>query len=227
MMKVTCPHLSRFPSITHAFFEANPAFHPSQTTVSLNNHALSLITLTQIHGNCAHPITTLPKEKYEGDGLVTAHKGLALGILTADCGPVLFYDPEVEVIGACHAGWRGAKAGILQATLEAMEDLGADRSRIHASLGPTIQRHNYEVGPEFPDIIGEAYETYFTPGEKAGHHYFDLPQYICSQLSKEGLCHIEDVKCDTFTGNFYSRRRFLAQGDEKTKSSNLSMIAIV
>ena len=228
-MKIICPYLSQFPSLKHAFFESTPELpsRHSQDMEEMAGCSLPLITLNQIHGDKVIQITDPRNEEQKGDGLVTQVKGIALGILTADCGPVLFYDPDAEVIGACHAGWRGAKAGILQETLTAMEKLGAKRSKIFATLGPTIQQKNYEVGPEFPDLIGETYETYFYLSEKRDHHYFNLPRYICQQLVQEGLFQVHDVGCDTFTGNFSSRRRFLSEGKERFNLCNLSAIAII
>lgn len=229
-MKVECPCLSQFSSLRYAFFKALPqplSFQCNQAMEVMAGHPLPLVTLKQVHGNKVIPVTELWDEEKEGDGLVTAVKGIALGILTADCGPVLFYDPVAQVAGACHAGWRGAKGGILQATIKAMEELGARRSHIYATLGPTIRQENYEVGPEFPDLINEPYETYFYPSEKKGYHYFNLPYYICQQLLNEEVAHVYDLGYNTFTGNFASRRRFVLQGKEKREVDNLSAIAIV
>jgi len=215
-MRLKCPHLSKFSSLDHSFINMKP-----------EDYSSPLVVLKQAHGTQVHTVTKAGIKEVEGDGLVTNVRGLSLGIMTADCGPVLFYDPEAQVIGACHAGWRGAKAGVLQATLKEMEALGAKRTRIHASLGPTIQQHNYEVGPEFPDLIGEVYEDYFYPSEKKGHHYFNLPHYIHQQLKREELAAFYDVKCDTFSSHFSSRRRFLAEGLQEINADNLSLIAII
>jgi YfiH family protein len=228
-MYINCPHLSQFPAIGHAFFEADPKPLPSRQDRVMKVMAgtpLPLVTLRQVHGNKVI-IVKNPGEIQEADGLVTNTKGIALGILTADCSPVLLYDPIANVIGACHAGWRGARQGILQETLKAMEELGAKRSQIYATLGPTIQQANYEVGPEFPNLIGEPYETYFYPSEKNGFHYFNLPLYIKTQLLNGGLAHVYDLGHNTFTGNFSSRRRFLAEGIEEIEFCNLSAIAIL
>lgn len=168
-MKVEYPYLSQFPSLKHGFFESSAEILESQRDQAMNRMAGCLIplqTLKQVHGDKVIVVNEILNEEQEGDGLVTNVKGIALGVQTADCGPIVFYDPLAEVIGTCHAGWRGAKAGILQATINAMEDLGAKRSRIYATLGPTIQQIDYEVGPEFPELIGEAYETYFLPSQK-------------------------------------------------------------
>lgn len=229
-MHVKCPYLSQFPSLKHGFFESSSKILDSQKEQAMNAMAgcsLPLQTLKQVHGDKVIVINEFTDKELEGDGLVTNIRGIALGIQTADCGPVLFYDPQVEVIGACHAGWRGAKAGILQATLQAMIELGAKRSRIYATLGPTIQQKNYEVGPEFPELIGEPYDTYFLPSLKEGHHYFNLPRYIYAQLHHEKLAHIHDLYLNTFSGSFASRRRFLSLGIEQFSFCNLSAIAII
>lgn len=235
-MKVECPYLSQFPHLKHAFFNEQPA-------EEIKRLPFPLITLKQIHGmRVFHVTEPWIKEnapsyaedswvlsdqdgKAQGDGLVTNLKGIALGIFTADCGPVLFYDPSSHIIGACHAGWRGAKAGVIQGTLATMENLGAKRSHIYATLGPTIQQHDYEVGPEFPDVIGETYDFYFYPSENPGHHYFNLPLYIRDILVREGLSHIHDLKLNTFSGKFASRRRLVRQG-RKIFTCNLSVIAM-
>jgi polyphenol oxidase len=229
-MKLECPYLSKFPSLKHAFFEANPEILSSKRDESMQAMAgcpLPLVILKQIHSNKVMIVTEPLNETKEGDGMVTNIKEIALGIVTADCGPVLFYDPKANAIGACHAGWRGAQEGVLQSTLDAMEKIGAKRSQIYATLGPTIQQENYEVGPEFPDLINETYDTYFYPSDRQGHHYFNLPHYICQQLRKEGLAHVYDMRCNTFSGNFASRRRYLSDGNKEISVSNLSAIAIV
>ncbi|OJW52552.1 MAG: hypothetical protein BGO67_06350 [Alphaproteobacteria bacterium 41-28] len=229
-MKLECPYLSKFPSLKHAFFEADPEILVSKLDRAMQAMAgrpLPLVTLKQIHSNKVFTVNELSDERKEGDGLVTNIKGFALGIVTADCGPVLLYDPKANVIGACHAGWRGAQGGILQATLDAMEEIGAKRPQIHATLGPTIQQKNYEVGPEFLDFIQGSYDTYFYPSDRQGHHYFNLPHYICQQLREEGIAHIHDIRCNTFSGNFASRRRYLSDGNKEISATNLSAIAIV
>jgi len=124
------------------------------------------------------------------DALVTATPGLALGILTADCGPVLFADPEARVIGAAHAGWKGAISGILENTILAMERLGARRENIVAVLGPSISQASYEVGPEFVERL--TVETpdnaaYFKPSGREGHALFDLNGYTIDRLERAGV----------------------------------------
>ncbi len=221
-MMIKCPFLSQFSSLRHGFFGPD-----HESLLDENGFPLPLVKLEQVHGTKVVHVTEPLHKEIEGDGLVTSVPGIVLGMLTADCGPVLFYDPLANVIGACHAGWRGAKAGILQSTLDAMENLGAKRTQIYATLGPTICQEHYEVGPEFPDLIGEEYRAYFYPSPKEGYHYFNLPLYIFNQLRREKLYYVHDVKRDTFTGEFSSRRRFLFQGITKFNFSNLSAIAIV
>lgn len=225
-MKIECPFLSQLPCLKHGFFEYDPHILTTATK-TMSNRPLPLITLKQIHSNKVIHVTEPLREVIEADGLVTHVKGIALGILSADCGPILFYDPITQIIGACHAGWRGAKDGIIQATLKEMEEQGAIRSQIYATLGPTIQQSHYEVGPEFPAFFPESYERYFYPSSKEGFHYFNLPRYLLDQLSNEGLTHIHDLEQNTFTTNFLSRRRLLSQGFEKPSfANNLSAIAI-
>jgi hypothetical protein len=229
-MKLNCPHLSQFHQLTHGFFAGSPEIlttEQGQSFEALTGTLLPLVTLKQVHGDKVIHVTEPLKAQVEGDGLVTRCKGIALGILTADCGPLLFYDPVAGVIGACHAGWRGARLGIIQATLIAMEDQGAERGRIHAILGPTIQQMSYEVGPEFPSYFQEADSIYFRPSPKQGHHYFDLPQYIIDQLIKEKIAQIHDLKQNTFIGKFESRRRSLSKRQDKSYHCNLSAIAII
>lgn len=230
MNNIKCPVLSQFTTLKHAFFEANPVIlttERDQAMTTMAGQALPLVTLNQVHGHDVIRITEPLDKEIEGDGLVTRVKGIALGILTADCGPLLFYDPIAGVIGACHAGWKGAISGIIPATLKAMEEEGALRSQIYATLGPTIQQMNYEVGPEFPAFFQEPYETYFHPSSKKNHHYFNLPFYICNQVLKEKIKKFHDLKKDTFTENFSSRRRLLSYGIEKINFCNLSAIAIM
>ena len=229
-MRIECPFLSQLFCLKHGFFEANSDILTTardQAMEAMAGSIIPLVTLKQVHGNKVIHVTQPLTKETEGDGLVTRVKGIALGILTADCGPLLFYDPVAGVIGACHAGWRGARDGIIQATLRAMEEEGGVRSQIYATLGPTIQQMSYEVGPEFPALFQEPYDTYFRPADKKEHHYFNLPLYISNQLLNEGIAHIHDLRQNTFTGNFSSRRRFLSQGIGRISSSNLSAIAIV
>jgi len=158
------------------------------------------------------------QERPRADGVVTRLPGLALGISTADCGPLLFADPEAGVIGAAHAGWRGAFTGVIEATVAAMERLGAERPRIAAALGPTISRRNYEVGDDFRArfiAADAANERFFGPGERPGHALFDLPAYIGSRIAEAGIQQFEDLALCTYgdEAQFYSYRRSCHRGE--------------
>jgi purine-nucleoside/S-methyl-5'-thioadenosine phosphorylase / adenosine deaminase len=146
------------------------------------------------------------------DGIVTRSSRLAIGVTTADCGPVLLADASAGVIGAAHAGWRCALTGVLEATVAAMETLGAERARVTAVLGPTISQSNYEVGPEFVARFRDADETnerFFRPSPKPGHALFDLPGYITARLTAAGIGRVEDLGLCTYAdpARFFSYRR--------------------
>ncbi len=163
----------------------------SRVAAFFGQPAAKLATVHQVHSAIAHPFDHgYDGRRPEGDGLVTATPGLVLGILTADCGPVLFADPEARIVGAAHAGWKGALDGVLESTIVAMERLGAKRGRIVASLGPSISQSNYEVGPEFVDRFlarDPACEIFFRPSSKPGYAMFDLPGLTIQRLSQAGV----------------------------------------
>lgn len=159
------------------------------------------------------------EDRPRADAIVTRMRALAIGISTADCGPVLLADPKAHVIGAAHAGWRGALTGVIEATIEAMERLGARRSEIRAALGPMIRQQNYEVGT---DLIGRfgaedaASSRFFAPGAREGHAMFDLPGYIDSRLTRAGIRYIEDLGHCTYADpdRFFSFRRTTHRGED-------------
>jgi len=151
-------------------------------------------------------------QRPRADAMVTRRPGLALGIATADCGPLLFADAEAGVIGAAHAGWGGAFAGVAEATVDAMVAQGAERSRITAALGPMIRQQNYEVGAEFVEKFVAANknnERFFAAGARDGHAQFDLPGYIVDRLTRAGVTQIDDLGLCTYADSerFYSYRR--------------------
>ena len=153
-----------------------------------------------------------PSERPRADAIVTRVARLAIGVSTADCGPLLFADGEARVIGAAHAGWRGALIGVIEATLAAMEKLGAKRSRILAALGPTISQANYEVGPEFVErflAAGGTNARFFAPSERAGHAMFDLPGYISDRIHHAGIVNFENLGLCNYAEpeRFFSYRR--------------------
>jgi YfiH family protein len=151
-------------------------------------------------------------ERPRADAIVTRTPGIAIGIGTADCGPVLFADGEARVVGAAHAGWRGALTGVLEATIVEMEKLGARRERIAAAAGPMISQRNYEVGQDLIDrFIADDRDNarYFAKGERAGHAMFDLPGYVVDRLKRAGLTQVENLGLCTYgdPAQFYSYRR--------------------
>jgi YfiH family protein len=152
------------------------------------------------------------------DAIVTRVPGLAVGVSTADCGPILFADAAAGVVAAAHAGWRGALTGVIEATLDAMERCGARRSRIIAALGPMIRQPNYEVGPEFVARFAAAdaaNERFFTPAARAGHALFDLAGYVSARLAHAGVGQVEDVGRCTYAdaSSFFSYRRSVHRGE--------------
>src|SRR3954449_12432495 len=172
-----------------------------------------LLTAFQIHS----PDVAVATEPWDNasrpraDALVTRTEGLAIGVTAADCGPILFVDPRARVIGAAHAGWKGALSGILESTVEAMEKLGAERSGIVAAIGPLIRQHSYEVGGEFIERFVEAdaeNALFFLPSERDGHAMFDLAGFIRMRLENAGVLMIDDVGVDTYSDErCYSYRR--------------------
>jgi purine-nucleoside/S-methyl-5'-thioadenosine phosphorylase / adenosine deaminase len=171
------------------------------------------LNVHQIHSPdaivAAAPWETSTRPK--ADAIVTRAEGLAIGITTADCGPILFVDPKARVIGAAHAGWKGAITGILESTIDAMEELGAERNSMIAAIGPLIRQPSYEVGSEFVERFLDAdagNAPFFLPGERDGHAMFDLPGFIRMRLEKAGVLMIDDLGVDTYADErFYSYRR--------------------
>jgi YfiH family protein len=173
-----------------------------------------LITPYQIHSPEVATVDApwTPDNRPRADALVTRTPALAIGVSTADCGPLLFADAEARVIGAAHAGWRGAFTGVIEATVAAMEKLGADRGRIAVALGPVISQPNYEVGAEFVDrfVAADAGNArFFAAYKRPGHAMFDLNGYIAARVERAGIRHFEDLKVCTYAdpARFYSFRR--------------------
>lgn len=171
-----------------------------------------LASVHQVHS--AHVLTLEgppDKEAPRADAMVTATPGLALGVLTADCQPVLFADHEAGVIGAAHAGWKGALDGVLEATLDSMEALGAERGRISAAIGPTISQQAYEVGPEFLDtfLAEDAANARFFVNGKGDRYHFDLVGFSLHRLRTAGIGDAQWIRCCTYSepDRFYSYRR--------------------
>ena len=170
-----------------------------------------LVSVHQTHSARAIALDDPPSEQIKADAMVTATPGLALGILTADCQPVLFADAENGVVGAAHAGWKGALDGILEATIDAMESLGAERATIHAVIGPSISQRAYEVGPEFLDrFLDESPENarFFANGD-GDRFQFDLIGFGLYRLREAGVAHASWTGHCTYSDpdKFYSYRR--------------------
>lgn len=191
----------------------------------------ALVTVHQVHS----PDAVIAKAPWpddarpHADALITDRPGLALGILTADCAPVLLADEKAGVIGAAHAGWKGAFTGVAEATLEAMERLGADRARIAAAVGPAIARRSYEVDDAFLRRFAEAdpdNDRFFSPG-RDGHHQFDLEGYVAARLAAAGVTRVEALGLDTYSDpeRFFSYRRAVHRG-EPTYGRQISLIAL-
>jgi hypothetical protein len=190
-----------------------------------------LVSVFQVHG--AEAVTVADPwadaARPHADALVTDRPGLALGIVTADCAPVLLADVAAGVVGAAHAGWKGAIGGVTDATLVAMERLGARRERIAAAIGPCIARASYEVDDAFArrfDAADPANERFFAPG-KPGHHQFDLEAYVAHRLAIAGVTRIAALGLDTYAdeSRFFSFRRATHRG-EPTYGRQISIIGL-
>ncbi len=179
-----------------------------------------LVTLYQMHSADAVTVTEpwdIPANP-KADALATDQPGIALGILAADCAPVLLADLEARVIGAAHAGWGGALAGVTDSAISAMARLGARRERIRAAIGPCISQAAYEVGPEFATrfrAADAANARFFVPSARAGHWQFDLEAYVADRLVRAGVASIERLSACTYAreSEFFSYRRATHRGE--------------
>jgi len=171
-----------------------------------------LLSCYQIHSaNVVVATNDWGEDRPQADAMVTTHPGLILGILTADCTPVLFADEKAGVIGAAHAGWKGALGGVLGNTIEAMEKLGAARCNIKAAIGPTIHQPSYEVGPDFLQTFASSnpeYTRFFLAGADNAHKQFNLAGFVENQLKKAGISAIWNAGIDTYkSADHFSYRR--------------------
>ena len=229
--------LSNLPGIRHAFFTraggvsqgiyeslnsgvgsnddpANVTENRARMAASLGVAPERFLTAYQIHSPQVVTVEApwSPSERPKADAIVTHTPGLAIGVSTADCGPVLLADPEARVIGAAHAGWRGALTGVIEATVAAMETLGAKRDRMVAAAGPMIRQSNYEVGQDLLDrfvAVEPSNVRFFIRANRPGHMMFDLAGYVVSQLRRAEIAQIEDIGLCTYANpaQFYSYRR--------------------
>ncbi|HEV7876934.1 peptidoglycan editing factor PgeF [Bradyrhizobium sp.] len=178
-----------------------------------------LLTAFQIHS--AHAVAAAAPwdgaSRPRADAIVTRTEGLAIGVTAADCGPILFVDPRTRVIGAAHAGWKGALTGVLESTIDAMEKLGAERAGIVAAIGPLIRQHSYEVGGEFVERFMQAdvdNAEFFIPSSRENHAMFDLAGFIRMRLENAGVLMIDDTGIDTYSDErFYSYRCSVHRGE--------------
>ena len=198
----------------------NVAENRARMAAALGAAPTHLITAYQVHSPTVM-VAERPwshAQRPRADAIVTKVPALAIGVSTADCGPVLMADAQAQVIGAAHAGWRGALAGVLEATIAAMERLGADRQRMVAVLGPTISQANYEVGSELVAqfVAADAADArFFAASERAGHARFDLPGHIVARLRRASVGTVEDLGRCTYAepDAFYSYRRCTHRGE--------------
>ena len=243
-MKVSASSLSAVDGVSHGFFtrqggvssgiyaslNCGPGSRDDAANVSENRARVAellgaepsrLITLFQKHSADAVVADKPWKDGKlpEADAIVTVEPGLAIGILTADCAPVLLCDGEARVIGAAHAGWRGALAGIIEATVKAMGKLGAKPQRITAVIGPTISQKAYEVGADFVEqFLAQELDSsaYFVTDEFSGEPHFDLPGYVGERLARAGVGAIADLGLCTYCEEtrLFSYRRSQHHGED-------------
>jgi YfiH family protein len=237
------PLLSALPGIRHAFFTRTGgvsggiyeslnggvgsddapqkvAENRARMAAALGVAPERLLTAYQIHSPDVVVAETpwAPHERPRADAIVTKIPKLAIGISTADCGPVLLADAQARVIGAAHAGWRGALTGVIEAAIAAMEKLGADRKRIVAAAGPMIRQPNYEVGQDLIDrfvAVEPNNVRFFSPSKRPGHAMFDLAGFIGARLRRAGVTQLEDLGLCTYAdpAQFYSYRRATHRGE--------------
>lgn len=203
----------------------------SRIAAALGTDAPHLLSLAQIHSKDVLTVSApFSAERPKADGLVTSTRGLAVSALAADCGPVLLSDTKAGVIGACHAGWRGALSGITDSTIEAMESLGAARENICAVLGPCISAASYEVGPEFRDSFvaeDEIFDRFFAQGPN-GRPHFDLKAFVLMRLRRAGLSKIDAMPdCTYLQPDEYFSYRYNTHNDITDYGRNISAIMLV
>lgn len=239
---ITADELSESTNIRHGFFdrtggtsagiyaslncgfgsddrESDVAENRRRVTQALGLEADRLCTLYQIHSPDVLHITDPDDARgQQADAMVTTTPGIGLGVMSADCAPLLFADSTAQIIGAAHAGWKGAMTGVAEATVAAMVGLGAEQDRIVAVIGPCIAQASYEVGPEFKQRFVEADDAnsrFFVDSKRAGHAMFDLPNYLLARLGELGLKSTRWTGHDTCADEtrFFSYRRSVLRGE--------------
>ncbi|MGZ6008012.1 MAG: peptidoglycan editing factor PgeF [Rhizomicrobium sp.] len=251
MLILTDTNLSNVPGIAHGFFgrsggvstgiyeslNCGPGSGDDPANITENRRrvreamgAAALNTLYQIHSAVAVTVSAAWDAGPEADAMVTKTPGIALGILTADCAPLLFADSDAGVIGAAHAGWKGAISGVVESTISAMEALGARRHRITAAIGPCISQANYEVGAELcARFVADdaANARFFGIGARADHFQFDLESFVAHRLSGAGVVKVSGPSTCTYAreNDFFSFRRATHRG-EKDYGREISVIVL-
>jgi YfiH family protein len=252
---LSAPALSGLPGIAHGFFSRRGGVstgiydslnggygsrddraavreNRERAVAALGGEAGEVATAYQVHGRHVVAVEApwAPGAGPKADGMVTDRPGVPLGILTADCAPVLFADAEAGIVGAAHAGWRGAVSGIIEETIATMVTLGARIEHIHAAVGPAIGPQSYEVGAEFPRPFldhDDDNRHFFRPAPRAGHYLFDLPGFVMRVLDGLGLAGVSLVARDTCAeaDGFFSYRRACHEGDGDY-GRNLSLVML-
>jgi len=240
-MRLESPLLAAIPGLRHAFFTREGGVsdgvyshlngglgsRDDPTHIAENRRRMAeqmglapthLINVHQVHSPDAVVVAgPWDGQRPKADALVTRTDGLAIAVTTADCGPVLLVEPNARVIGAAHAGWKGALTGVLEATVAAMEKLGAERGGIVAAIGPMIRQPSYEVGGEFVTRFLDAdadNAVFFLPSSREGHAMFDLAGFIRDRLKAAGVLMIDDLGLDTYSDErFFSYRRSVHRGE--------------
>jgi YfiH family protein len=252
---ITSQRLSRLRGVTHGFFTrksgasdgiyaslncgygsgddpARVAENRRRVAGMMGVRPQALVTCHQVHS----PTVVIARGPWaaeaapQADGIVTREPGLALGVLHADCAPILLAEPEAGIIGAVHAGWKGAFGGVLEAGIAAIEELGGQRQTVIAAIGPSIGPESYEVDDAFRARFlqqSEGNVRYFGPGKREGHVQFDLPSYVEARLRQAGVLLIERLALDTCARAdlFFSYRRSVLTG-EPDYGRNISAIAL-
>lgn len=236
MKTLSSPLLAKCPGLRHAFFTrdggvskgiyaglngglgsdddpADVAENRRRMAEAMGVGIDQFLTVHQIHSPDVAVATTpwSTDSRPRADAMVTSTPGIVLGVTTADCGPILFADPKARVIGAAHAGWKGAFTGVLESTIDEMEKLGASRADITAAIGPLIRQPSYEVGPEFVARFTDAdpdFARFFIPSARDNHSMFDLAGFIRMRLERAGITAIDDTGIDTYPDEqLFSYRR--------------------
>jgi len=221
-MKIQSSALAALPGIRHAFFTrrggVSRGIYAALNGGTGSNDQERYLAAYQIHSPDCLKVDAPWAERPRADAIATATPGIAVTVSVADCGPILFADPEARVVAAAHSGWKGAVGGVLDSTVSRMEELGAERSRIVAAIGPLIRQPSYEVGPEFVanlEALDPANARFLAPSTRPGHAMFDLPGYIAARLAGLGVGHVEDLGLDTYADEdrFFSYRRATHRGE--------------